>query len=107
MSPASASPEVGAPGVVDQAGELLASLGRPAEPALAMRVEVTGADPVLATRFRVGEAVAAALVAAGVASDDLWRLRGGDPQRLALDVRAAAASLLSFLLLRVPGLDVV
>jgi crotonobetainyl-CoA:carnitine CoA-transferase CaiB-like acyl-CoA transferase len=106
MSPASAGPEVGTPAVVDWAGDLLTSLGRPAEPALTSRVEVTGADPVLATHFRVGEAVAAALVAAGVASDDLWRLRGGGPQRLALDVRAAAASLLSFLLLRVPGLDV-
>ena len=106
MSPGSASLEVRAPAVVDWAGDLLASLGRPAEPALAARVEVTGADPVLATRFRVGEAVAAALVAVGVASDDLWRLRGGRPQHLALDVRAAAASLLSFLLLRVPGLDV-
>jgi crotonobetainyl-CoA:carnitine CoA-transferase CaiB-like acyl-CoA transferase len=95
-----------APGsVVAQAEGLLASLGRPAEPALASRVEVAGADPVLATCFRVGEAVAAAIVAAGVASDDLWRLRGGAPQRLALDVRAAAASLLSFLLLRGPGLS--
>ncbi len=107
MTPASPNPsEAGAAGVVAWAEELLASLGRPPEPRLASRVEVAGADPVLATRFRVGEAVTAALVAVGAASDDLWQLRGGRPQRLALDVRVAAASLLSFLLLRVPGLDV-
>lgn len=66
-------------------------------------MDVTGADPVLPTRFRVGEAAAAVLIAAGAASDRLWSLRGGRPQRLAIDVRAAAASLWSFLLLRAPG----
>jgi crotonobetainyl-CoA:carnitine CoA-transferase CaiB-like acyl-CoA transferase len=68
-------------------------------------VDVSGADPVLPTRFRVGAAAAAALVAGGAASDELWALRGGRPQRLAIDVRAAAASLLSFLLQRAPGVS--
>ncbi len=88
------------------AARLLSDLGRPAEPGLEARLEVRGADPVLATRFRVGEAAAAALLAVGVASDDLWALRGGRPQRLSIDVRAAAASLLSFALQRAPRLDV-
>jgi crotonobetainyl-CoA:carnitine CoA-transferase CaiB-like acyl-CoA transferase len=88
------------------ASALLASLGRHADD-LASRLDTTGADPVLPTRFRVGEAAAAALVAVGAASDELWRLRGGGPQCLAIDVRAAAASLLSFLLQRAPGISLV
>jgi crotonobetainyl-CoA:carnitine CoA-transferase CaiB-like acyl-CoA transferase len=63
----------------------------------------TGHDPVLPTLFRVGEAAAAAIAAHAVAADEIWRLRGGAPQRIEVDVRAAAASLLSFLLLRLPG----
>jgi crotonobetainyl-CoA:carnitine CoA-transferase CaiB-like acyl-CoA transferase len=88
--------------VIDTARALLAAVGRPLDHALPS-VAVTGVDPVLATRFRVGEAAAAALVAAGIASDDLWRLRGGRPQSLSIDVRAAAASLVSFSLLSVAG----
>lgn len=84
------------------AGDLLGGIGRPVDAALNARLEISGVDPVLATRFRVGEAVTAALVAVGVASDDLWRLRGGTPQRISIDLRAAAASLLSFLFQRAP-----
>jgi len=70
-------------------------------------MDVTGNDPVLPTRFRVGEAAAAVQLAVGAASDVLWRLRGGQPQRLAVDVHAAAASLLSFVLCRVRGVSLV
>ncbi len=66
-------------------------------------VEVTGADPVLAARFPVGEVAAAALAAGGAQAAHLWTLRGGAPQSASVDVRAAAASLLSFLFLRVDG----
>ncbi len=100
MSPAVEPPS---PALLDWSGELLEALGAAAGPPLATRVDVTGADPVLPTRFRVGEAAAAVVVAVGAASDRLWSLRGGPPQRLAIDVRAAAASLLSFLLQRAPG----
>jgi crotonobetainyl-CoA:carnitine CoA-transferase CaiB-like acyl-CoA transferase len=90
----------GGPG--EWARELLDGLGLPA-PELA--VDVAGADPVLPTRFRVGEAATCALIAAGAASSVLWQRRGGRPQRLAIDVRAAAASLLSFAFLRAPGIS--
>lgn len=90
--------------VASQAAALLAGLGRTPDDALASRIDVTGCDPVLATPFRVGEAAAATLIAVGAASDDLWSLRGGRPQRLSIDVRAAAMSLLSFVLQRAPGL---
>jgi crotonobetainyl-CoA:carnitine CoA-transferase CaiB-like acyl-CoA transferase len=83
-----------------QARELLGALGRAASPST---LELRGADPVLATCFRVGEAAAAAIGAQAVAAADLWCLRGGAPQHVEVDVRAAAASLLSFLLLRAPG----
>ena len=74
--------------------ELQRSLGLPApDPG---EVEITGADPVLPTRFRVGEAAAAALAATGLAAAELWRLRTGRSQRVKVDVTGAAASLLSF-----------
>ena len=60
------------------------------------RVEIAGADPILPTRFRVGEAAAAALAACGLEAADLWELRGGRPQRVRVDVTGAAASLLGF-----------
>lgn len=93
----------GVEGVAGWAAGLASSLGVPAGGETASGVDSTGSDPVLPTRFRVGEAASAAIAAAGLAADALWRLRGGRPQRLALDVRAAAASLLSFVLQRVPG----
>jgi len=78
---------------------LLDSLDHVADARHALRI--TGRDPVLPTRFRVGEAAAAVLAAQATAAADLWCLRGGDPQRVDVDIRAAAASLLSFLFLRV------
>jgi crotonobetainyl-CoA:carnitine CoA-transferase CaiB-like acyl-CoA transferase len=65
--------------------------------------EITGADPIIASRFRVGEAAAAALAACGVAASELWALRGGARQRVTVDVRAAAASLLGFMFQRLDG----
>jgi len=67
------------------------------------RIEVTGADPVLAARYPVGEAAAVALGACAAAAAELWRLRTGRSQSVAADVTAAAASLISFLHLRVDG----
>ncbi len=64
---------------------------------------ITGADPVLKTPYRVGAAGAAALAATGIAAARLWRLRGGRDQRVAVDLRAAAASLKSSAYLRIDG----
>lgn len=59
-------------------------------------VEVTGGpDPILPTPFRIGEAGAAALAAVGVAVSDVWRLRTGRRQDIAVDTRQATASLRS------------
>lgn len=54
-----------------------------------------GADPVLPTPFRIGMAGAATLAATGIAAADLWELRTGHRQNVAVDFRHAAASLRS------------
>ena len=65
--------------------------------------EIAGADPALRTPYRVGTAGAAALAAVGIAAADLWRLRTGRAQKVAVDLRAAAASLRSGAYLRIDG----
>jgi len=65
--------------------------------------QITGADPVLRTPYRVGAAGAAALAAVGLAVAELWALRTGRRQRVAVDLRAAAASLRSAYYLRIDG----
>ena len=82
--------------------DLLASLGR-ADASNQHALQIIGHDPVIATTFRAGEAAAAVLAANATAAADLWCARGGRPQRIEVDVRAAAASLVSFLYLRYQG----
>jgi len=95
---------VGVPALLSRTAlrELLALAGvaqPPVEP-----VNFTAADPVFPTCYRVATAGAAALAAAGVAASRLWSLRSGKAsQRIAVDLRAAAASLRSSRYLRVNG----
>ena len=73
---------------------ILPVAGWPEERARA--VELTGGtDPVLPTPFRIGAASAAALAATGLAAADLWELRTGRRQEVAVDLRRAVASLRS------------
>jgi crotonobetainyl-CoA:carnitine CoA-transferase CaiB-like acyl-CoA transferase len=73
---------------------LLPLAGWPEERADA--VELTGGtDPILPTPFRIGETGAAALAATGLAASDLWKLRTGRSQEVAVDARQATASLRS------------
>jgi len=65
--------------------------------------EIRGADPVVRTRYRVGTAGAAALAALGLAAARFGELRGLPRQRVAVDLRAAAASLRSARYLRIGG----
>src|SRR5713101_4859378 len=70
-------------------------------------VEITGgADPVLPTPFRIGETSAAALAATGLAAADLWELRSGRRQQVAVDLRQATASLRSGHYLKMENTDV-
>jgi crotonobetainyl-CoA:carnitine CoA-transferase CaiB-like acyl-CoA transferase len=54
-----------------------------------------GTDPILPTPFRIGVAGAATLAATGLAVADVWELRSGRQQSVAVDVRQATASLRS------------
>jgi crotonobetainyl-CoA:carnitine CoA-transferase CaiB-like acyl-CoA transferase len=64
---------------------------------------ITGADPVLPIRYRVGSAGAASLAALGLAVSQFGEMRGLQRQRVAVDVRAAALSLRSSRYLRIDG----
>jgi len=73
----------------------------------ARTVEITGgSDPVLPTPFRIGAAGAAALAATGLAAADLWEVRTGRRQQVAVDLRQAVASLRSGHYLQVNGAKV-
>ncbi|HYM73212.1 MAG TPA: CoA transferase [Stellaceae bacterium] len=62
----------------------------------ARAVEFTGgADPILPTSFKIGETSAATIAAIGLAVSDLWELRTGRKQDVAVDARRATASLRS------------
>ncbi len=70
-------------------------------------VEITGGtDPILPTPFRIGETSAAALAAIGLAVSDLWELRTGRRQEVAVDTRQATASLRSGYYLQMDGAPV-
>ena len=59
-------------------------------------VEITGSmDPILSTPFRITETAVASLAAVGLAVNDLWELRTGRRQQIAIDTRRATASLRS------------
>ena len=62
-----------------------------------------GADPVLPTPFRIGETGAATLAAVGLAVSDLWEIRTGRSQDVAIDVRRATASLRSGRYMKMEG----
>lgn len=68
--------------------ELLAGIGLPAT--LAETVALTGNDPVLPSSFAVGTLAQTTIAAVAAAAADLWILRGGRPQEIAVDMRHAA-----------------
>jgi crotonobetainyl-CoA:carnitine CoA-transferase CaiB-like acyl-CoA transferase len=73
----------------------------------ARAVEITGgADPILPTPFRIGQTSAAALAAVGLAVADLWELRTGRRQEVAVDTRQATASLRSGRYMQMDGAPV-
>ena len=73
----------------------------------ARAVEITGdTDPILPTPFRIGETSAATLAAVGLAVSDLWELRTGRRQEVAVDSRQATASLRSGHYMKMDGAPV-
>src|SRR5262245_45926652 len=62
----------------------------------ARAVELSGdTDPLLPTPFRLAETSSAALASTGLAVSDLWELRTGRRQEIAVNTRQATASLRS------------
>ena len=73
----------------------------------AREVEITPApDPILPTPFRLGEAGTATLAAVSLAVSDLWELRTGRRQGIAIDTRQATASLRSGTYMKMNGTPV-
>ncbi len=66
-------------------------------------LSLTGADPVLPSVYKVGEAAQASIAATGLAAAELHRLRTGAEQIVSVDMRHAAAEFRSERLLRVNG----
>ncbi|HKW94998.1 MAG TPA: CoA transferase [Methylomirabilota bacterium] len=78
------------------------------EPAALERVTLTGADPLLPTDFKIGTAASATIAAGALAATELWRLRTGREQSVAVDLRAAVTAFRSERFLRAeryPSLD--
>ncbi|MDF3293683.1 CoA transferase [Streptomyces silvisoli] len=75
--------------------EVLAGIGMsPAD--TGGQIEFAGADPVVPSTLRLGGAAAIALAAKSVAVAKLWRLRGGDGQDIAVDLRVTPHRLCPF-----------
>jgi len=90
---------------VTDAAAVLAELWRSAgeDPAALAQVTLTGGDPVLPGNFKIATAATASIAAAGLAAAEVWRLRTGRRQRVAVDARAAATAFRSERYLRVDG----
>ena len=61
----------------------------------AEHVRFAGADPILPSNFLIGTAGAATIAASGLAAADLWELRTGVRQDVAVDLRTAAMTMRS------------
>ncbi len=66
-------------------------------------LDLSGAEPVLPTSFRVGEAAQAAIALAGASAAALHAARGGRPQRVAVVMAHAAAEFRSERFLSIDG----
>ena len=67
------------------------------------RLSLTGHDPILPGRFKVGTAALASIGASALAAAECWRLRTGRAQPVSVEIRAAAAAFRSERYLRVDG----
>src|SRR5262245_29937443 len=73
------------------------------DPAALGGVALTGADPALASSFRVGTVAQATIAAAGLAAAEVWRQRTGRAQRISVDMRQAAVEFRSERYMRLDG----
>lgn len=66
-------------------------------------VTLTGEEPQLPSSFRVAAAAQASIAAAGLAAAQIWKLRSGQSQNVAVDMRHAVVECRSERYLRVDG----
>jgi crotonobetainyl-CoA:carnitine CoA-transferase CaiB-like acyl-CoA transferase len=85
--------------------EILAALWTSAGGELAAldAVKLTGEEPQLPSSFRVAAAAQTSIAAAGLAAAQIWKLRSGQSQGLAVDMRHAVVECRSERYLRVDG----
>src|SRR6202521_4543992 len=85
--------------------EILADLWTLAggEPSALDAVALTGEEPQLPSTFRVAAAAQASIAATGLAAAQLWQLRSGQSQDVAVDMRHAVVECRSERYLRVDG----
>jgi crotonobetainyl-CoA:carnitine CoA-transferase CaiB-like acyl-CoA transferase len=89
----------------DALQSLLPIAGWPQERARLVEI-AGGCDPILPTPFHIGETSATALAAIGLAVSDLWELRTGRSQEVAVDTRQATASLRSGKYMQMDGVPI-
>src|SRR5258708_11728256 len=73
------------------------------EPSALDNVTLTGEEPQLPSSFRVAAAAQASIAAAGLAAANIWQLRSGQSQNVAVDMRHAVVECRSERYLRVDG----
>src|SRR3954453_15460319 len=73
------------------------------DPGAVETVTLTGEEPQLPSSFRVAAAAQAAIAATGLAAAQIWKLRSGQSQQVAVDMRHAVAECRSERYLRVDG----
>src|SRR5476651_650996 len=85
--------------------EILADLWTLAggDPAALETVTLAGEEPQLPSSFRVAAAAQTSIAAAGLAAAQLWKLRSGQSQAVAVDMRHAVVECRSERYLRVDG----
>jgi len=66
-------------------------------------VTLTGAEPQLPSSFRIGASAQASIAAAGLAAAQIWKMRNGQSQNVAVDMRHAVVECRSERYLRVDG----
>src|SRR5580692_10210730 len=66
-------------------------------------VTLTGEEPQLPSSFRVSAAAQASIAATGLAAAQVWKLRSGEEQEVAVDMRHAVVECRSERYLRVEG----
>src|SRR3954462_5675494 len=73
------------------------------DPAALDAVKLTGEEPQLPSSFRVAAAAQTSVAAAGLAAAEIWKLRSGQSQDVAVDMRYAVVECRSERYLRVDG----